>query len=388
MDFNVKTILIFTWFYLPQVGGSELFIKAIVERLCHRFRFVIVTAKSSGTIARREERPEATIHRVGLGRSIDKFLYPLPAIRRALAVQPVDLVHAVMVNAAALSAYFYLRLRDKPSLLTLQSGDSEDYVRRYVGPFFPFYRKLHRPFRRIHAISSFLKDRAVDYGADPSSITVIPNGVDLDRFHLSNQPQSMLQELRRNLGLEGRQVVVSVSRLALKNAVDDLIRAVTSIKDAHPNAVLLLVGDGEDRPRLEALTEQLGARDYVRFVGAVDHREVAKYLLISDVFVRPSVSEGLGTAFLEAMACGLPVIGTRVGGISEFLHEGETGLFCEAGKPHSIASALESVLSHPELAERLGANGRELVERQYNWNRVADGIGNLYDSLLEARTDG
>jgi phosphatidylinositol alpha-1,6-mannosyltransferase len=366
------------------MGGSELFIKAIVERLCHRFRFVIVTARKSRDLPRREEMREATIRRVGLGTAADKFLYPLPALRTALTVGSVDLVHAVMVNAAALSAYFYTRLVNKPSLLTLQSGDSEEYVRGYVGPFFPVFRKLHSRFRHIHAISSYLENRAITYGADPSAITVIPNGVDLENFAPTRWPSSTLDEIRSRLDLRDRRVIVSVSRLALKNAVGDLIRALGATKDIHPDTVLLLVGDGEDRPRLEELTNELGLRERVRFVGTVDHREVAKYLLISDIFVRPSMSEGLGTAFLEAMACGLPVVGTKVGGITDFLREGETGLFCQAGKPQTISAALDRILSQPELARKIGSNGRKLVEQEYNWDGVAKRMGDLYDELLRS----
>ena len=335
-------------------------------------------------LPRREENREATIRRVGVGRPIDKFLYPLPAVSAALAVKSVDVVHAVMVNAAALSAHLYLHLRAKPSLLTLQSGDSEDYVRRYMGPFFPLYPRLHRPFRRVHAISSFLKDRAVGYGADPSTVTVIPNGVDIEAFSPSRWPEASLAELRRRLDLGNRRIIVSVSRLALKNALDDLIRAMPSILTSHPDAALLLVGDGEDRQRLEELAWNLDVGKHLRFAGAVEHKEIARYLLISDVFVRPSVSEGLGTAFLEAMACSRPVVGSSVGGISDFLSSGETGLFCQPGRPETIATAVSELLSRADLARRIGANGRRLVEKNYNWDRVAERLGVLYDKLMSS----
>lgn len=375
----MPTVLLFTWFYLPFVGGSELFVRAIASRLSHRFRFFIVTARGDRRWARREERPEGVVLRVGAGARIDKFLYPVPALRAALSIRDVDLVHAVMVNAAALSAWGYLRIRRRPSLLTLQSGDSEQYVREYLGPGFPLFRFLHRPFDRIHAISSHLRDRAVGFGASPGSITVVPNGVDLPLFDRLRFPARELDELRERLGVQGKRVIVSVSRLALKNGLDTLMRALALLER---DTVLVLVGDGEDRGKLETLARELGVQDRVVFAGTVDPAETARYLSIGEIFARPSLSEGLGTAFLEAMACGLPVVATPVGGILDFLRDGENGLLCPVGDPESVSGALSRLLDDPVLARRLGDAGHDLVSREYGWDSVAERIGRLYDELL------
>jgi glycosyltransferase involved in cell wall biosynthesis len=378
----MPTVLIFTWFYLPFVGGSELFVRAVTSHLAHRFRFIIVTARGNRSLPRREELPEGEVIRVGVGGGIDKFLYPVPALRAALASDRVDLVHAVMVNAAALSAWSYLRLRQRPSLLTMQSGDSEQYVRRYMGPLFPLYRFLHRPFDRIHAISSHLRDRAVRFGAAAETITIVPNGVDVSRFDRDRVGREAPQELRGRLGLEGKRVVISVSRLALKNGLDTLLRAVASLVPDYPDVVLVLVGEGEDRGKLEALARELSIRDRVLFAGTVSPEEIALYLSAADVFARPSLSEGLGNAFLEAMALRLPVVATGVGGIPDFLVDGENGLLCEVGRPESVARSIARLLDDPGLARRLGDAGHELVSRDYRWENVAERIGGIYDELL------
>jgi len=375
----MPTVLLFTWFYLPFVGGSELFIRAIASRLSHRYRFFIVTARGDRRWTPREERSEGTVMRVGAGARIDKFLYPVPALRAALSIREVDLVHAVMVNAAALSAWAYLRVRRRPSLLTLQSGDSEQYVKGYMGPAFPLYRFLHRPFDRIHAISSHLRDRAVGFGASPESITVVPNGVELQLFDRGRFPARELDELRKRLGVHGKRVIVSVSRLALKNGLDTLIRALALLER---DAVLVLVGEGEDRGKLDALARELGVRDRVVFTGTVDPVETPRYLSIAEVFARPSLSEGLGSAFLEAMACRLPVVATAVGGILDFVRDGENGLLCRVGDPESVSGALSRLLGDPALARQMGDSGHDLVAREYGWDSVADRIGRLYDELL------
>jgi phosphatidyl-myo-inositol dimannoside synthase len=380
----VKTVLIFSWFYLPYLGGAELFVREIVSRLSHRYRFVIVTARGEMRPARREIDSGAEVVRVGLGRRLDKVIYPVPALARALQAGPVDVVHAVMVNASALTAAAYRSLKGTPALLTLQSGDSEDYVRGYLGPFFPIYPRLHRAFDRVHAISRHLRDEAVRYGTEANRVSIIPNGVDIGVFSKSAYPTSEIERLRARLGLEGKRVIVSASRLSITQRMSDLLRAMPAITREHPDAVALLVGDGEDRPSLESLALELGIVDRVCFLGAMDHDRVAPYLCLADVFVRPSATEGLGTAFLEALACEVPIVGTPVGGIPDFLEEEKTGLFCEPGNPESIARAVNRFLSDPELARGCAARGKALVETSYQWDAVAERIAGLYEELLRS----
>ena len=378
----MKTILVLSWFYHPFIGGAELFARAIAERLSGRYRFIVVTARMDRRLPSSESCDGATIFRVGGGRRSDKFTYPLLALKKALQLESVDLVHTIMVNASAVAAYLYLKFRSNPSLLTLQEGDSEEYVRGYLGPFFPIYPRLHRPFDRIHAISSFLRDEAVRHGADDKSISVVPNGVDLRAFDREAYSSEEIIDLRSRLGLVGKRTIVSVSRLVSKNAIDDLLRAMPAILERHPDAALLLVGDGNQRLLLENLASALGVRDQVRFAGSVDHHETAKHLLISEIFVRPSTSEGLGSAFLEAMACGVPVVGTPVGGIPDFLRDGETGLFCEPRQPSSVAAVVDRVLRDRAMAGRLSGQGQDLVRRNYDWNKVAESIATMYEELL------
>ena len=376
-------MLVFAWFYLPFVGGAELFLRAITERLRDRFDFVIVTVRLRRSLPAVESHQGATIVRVGVGTALDKFLYLAAAPLRALRLGRFDVVHAVMVSGGAFAAAAYLKARPRPSLLTLQDGDSEEYVRRYLGPLFRAYAPLHRRFDRVHAISSYLAARAVRYGVRPETVTVIPNGCDP---HLFDEPPSAEEQatLRRALALEGARVVVSVSRLVLKNGLDRLLQAFPAVLAAVPEAALLLVGEGEDRAALERQAALLGIAARVRFAGGVPHADVARYLRLGEVFVRPSLSEGLGTAFLEAMACGLPVVGTRTGGIPDFLTDGQTGLFCDPARPETITEAIVRLLADPALARALGQAGRTLVSARYRWEAVAEQIAAAYEELLTA----
>jgi phosphatidylinositol alpha-1,6-mannosyltransferase len=189
-------------------------------------------------------------------------------------------------------------------------------------------------------------------------------------------------ELRRSLGLSNRRVIVSVSRLVAKNGLDRLVEAMPVLLRTVPEAALVLVGDGSKRQELSHLARRLGVEKDVHFVGEVAHEQTARYLRFADVFCRPSRSEGLGSAFLEAMATGVPVVATPVGGIPDFLRHGQNGLLVERPTPERLAATLEELMVDPDLARRVSRAGLELVRDRYRWDRIADEIGELYDELL------
>lgn len=380
----MKTILIFSWFYLPFIGGAELFVKAITDRLGGRFRFVIVTARADRKLPALETSEHVSVVRTGFGNRTDKYLYPLFALRRAFALERVDAVHAIMVNASAVAAYAFSKWSGKPTLLTLQEGDTERYARDYLGPLFPIYPRLHRPFDRIHAISRFLESQAVAYGANPSSIRVIPNGVDTKLFHPEETAaeKDTTARLRTELGVGQRRVIVSVSRLVPKNGLDSLVQSMVHLRKHHPDTTLVLVGGGAERSALESMAVKLGVGDVVVFAGKVPHESTADYLRLADAFVRPSRSEGLGSAFLEAMASGVPVVATPVGGIPDFLEHEVNGLFCEPDDAQSVAAAIERVLTDAPLSRELADAGARLVDARYRWEQIAEEMAELYDELL------
>jgi len=119
----------------------------------------------------------------------------------------------------------------------------------------------------------------------------------------------------------------------------------------------------------------------VRFLGFIPHAEMPKYLLISDIFIRPSRSEGLGNSFLEAMAAGIPVIATPVGGIPDFLKDGETGLFCEVGNPRSIAQKAEKFMKDRESRDYIVDRARQMVRSRYGWEKISGEMKTIFYSV-------
>ena len=143
------------------------------------------------------------------------------------------------------------------------------------------------------------------------------------------------------------------------------------------NCRLLVIGDGGERKNLESLTEKLNLKERVRFFGEIPNEKVPEYLAAADCFILPSLREGFGIAILEAQASGIPVIGTKVGGILDLIEDGKTGLLVVPKNNEAIAQAILEICSNPVLAQNLTQNAK-INLGQYNWQNIASGVLKIY----------
>jgi len=214
----------------------------------------------------------------------------------------------------------------------------------------------------------------------PSKVTVIYPGVDLVRFDI----QEMLPMIRYELGLPDHALVIGVvARLVPYKGHADLIAALPRILQAAPTTRLVFIGDGPAAPDLRHQVHEVGLTDQVHFLG--ERRDIPRLLRALDVFVLPSHQEGLGLAIIEAMAAGLPVVATRVGGIPDVVIEGETGLLVEPGNPAELAEAIIQLLTNPHIQRQMGIKGRQRVESYFTAQRSAANLTALYCRLLQAK---
>jgi len=373
------SVLIFTTTYFPLVGGAEVAVKEITDRLPEQ-EFDLVCAKIKKDLPRLENIGHVRVHRFGFGYAFDKYLfaafggcYGLWLTRRLK--QPV--IWAVMASYGGFAALVSrLFRRDARFLLTLQEGDPLEHYTKRAGMFSSLHKLIFKHADAVQAISRFLADWAKQMGfcGTPS---VIPNGVDLEVFDVPQTAEER-KRIRTEHGFaENDIVLVTASRLVTKNGVDLLIRSLVHLPISYK---ALILGVGEDADALHAIVTELGLETRVVFAGSRPHRELVSFYQASDIFVRASRSEGLGNAFLEAMATGLPIIGTRVGGIPDFLLDGETGVFCETENPVSLAQAVQHIWDDAALRAKLIEQGRALVRQKYNWNTIA---GLFHDVLKQ-----
>lgn len=227
--------------------------------------------------------------------------------------------------------------------------------------------------------------RIVDPRVEMCQLT---GGVDVQHFRPGRAGGAVLQAL----GLADRRVVVTVSRLVPRKGQDMLVRAWPSVLRRHPDAALLVVGDGRHLPTLQRLTAELGLERHVRFAGAVNDDLLPAYLSAAEVFALPCRTvwhglqpEGLGLSTLEASASGLPVVVGDSGGAPEAVIDGQTGLVVDGRRVPELAEALCSVLDDPSAARRMGAAGRRWVEQRWTWDQMTNGLmATLGDPLVRA----
>lgn len=213
------------------------------------------------------------------------------------------------------------------------------------------------------AVRAELAERHLGEG----EITVIPNGVDLDQFPASDEPPR-------------RHEILFVGRLVPQKGVDVLLRSLGAVLRRHPDATLVIAGDGQQQLYLERLARFLGLRERVSFLGWQARGDLAALYRASAVTAVPSLYEPFGLVALEAMSSGRPVVVSRLGGLAEIVDDEVSGFTVQAGDHLDLATRLAALLSDAELARAMGRAARRRAE-QFGWAAIADRTASLYDSV-------
>lgn len=376
-----KRILIFSYAYAPLVGGAEIAVREITDRISPDWiEFEMVTVRSAGA-KRQEKIGNVLVHRVGYHlegkglfvRLVDwgfKIVFVFLAALKGIRLQKersFDMAWSIMAAHAGFAAYFFHRVCHVPYALTLQEGVPLERIRRFAFFIKPLFRRLFRDAVRVQTISRFLAQFAKEEGASVVPI-VIGNGVDVKLFSEPLLPLDR-EKVRESWGVTKWDIaLVTASRLVTKNAVDVVIRALAELP---MNVRLVVAGDGPDREKLESLAKELSVHQRIFFAGTVPQRELPKWYHAADMFIRPSRSEGFGNVFAESMAAGLPVIATAAGGIPDIVKDGDTGLICKIDDPHDLALKVQTLLSDESIRNCLTKNGFSLVSEKFDWNTIA-----------------
>lgn len=380
-----KKILIFSVAYRPFIGGAEVAVEEITKRLSGQgFSFDLLTVNLDGKQKSEEIINGVRIFRMGKG-TLGKFLFPFTAFftaRKLHRQNHYNATWASMANYAGFAALFFKIFEPAvPFILTLQEGDPIPEIKRKVWFVYPLFKMIFRRADKVTAISDYLAKWGKAMGA--KNVVVIPNGVDIEKFKTKSE------KLKTD-----EVMLITTGRLVKKNGIGDIISA---LKFLPENVKLLIVGEGELLHNLQLTTNNLRLENRVRFVGFVQPEKLPAELWTSDIFVRPSLSEGLGNSFIEAMAAGLPIIGTPVGGIPDFLFDpssrlnlgsserfnlyGQTGLFCKPNNPQSVAEKVKLLLTDNPLRQKIITNAQKLIAEKYDWNLVAQNIGKIISDL-------
>ncbi len=376
--------------YHPFIGGAEIAIQEVAGRLTSSFHFVVLTSRMRQNLPRKEIRPEGTVIRLGLGAPADKWLLPFLIVfymlwklntgywrsaKTRMVPWGMDISHGSL--GAAFLHFFFPRV---PFVFTLQYGGGEERVKKGRGGFLNFaFRRMLARSDAVTAISSYLGGLASAYGYR-GKIKIIHNGVDSKKFQ-APVPDSIGDKLR----VRRNKVIITTSRLAHKNGIDILIAAIARVKEKIPDIECVIIGDGPEKKNLELCIAHYELQNTVKLLGSVPYEEIPKYLWNADLFVRPSRSEGMGNSFVEALAAGLPIIGTPIEGVLDIIEDGKTGLFARVDDPEDIARKILHMFEHPEHARKMAEAGRKKIQEKFSWDNIAGQYREVFQHAAQRR---
>jgi glycosyltransferase involved in cell wall biosynthesis len=356
------------------VGGAEMLAARLARHLRDEFRFVFACLDELGPLGEQLRGEGFLVEVLGRKSGID-----FSCVRRLAAFARRE--GTGIIHAHQYTPFFYCRapgpLIARPPVLFNEHGR-----------FFPdlpnrkrmlFNRMFLRGKDRVVAVGESVKQALIDNEGIPARrIDVIYNGVRLDDFAAGTELRG---EVRRELGIDpAAPLAIQVARLDYLKDHCTAIRAAARVRKQLPGFRLLLVGEGPERPKIEAEIQALGLAEAVLMVGL--RTDVRRLLAAADLFLLTSISEGIPVTLIEAMGARLPVVSTAVGGIKEVVIAEETGLLTKVGDDGALAAAMIRLITDPSLASKLGATGRSRAEQLFSEDEMHSKYVQLYEEML------
>ena len=387
-------ILILNYEYPPLGGGAGVATAALAHGLIERGAAVdVVTSSAAGSSERRTSDRSAEpledgglrlyrvrsrrigVHEAGMMGAASYLAAALPVVRRLLRSTQYDAVH-VFFSLPTGALLPFLNLNGVPVIISLRGSDVPGYdpynrtMQRFHRLLLPLTHWIWHRADRVVAVCESLGRLAA--AASPGlRYSVVPNGVDLKLFH----PRSEAHQ-----GNSSPIRCLAVARLVERKGIGELIRAFALLERGRFE--LEIVGDGPDERVLRELAIRLGVAAHIRFAGSLDRTGVAERYRQADLFTLPSSAEAFGNVFAEALASGLPIVGSTVGGIPELVDHGVNGLLVTPGDAAALAHAIQYLAADAELRQAMGRRNRARAEATLEWSQVTKRYLSIYEGLM------
>ena len=365
----MEKILCITNDFGPRAGGIETFVIGLIERL-PRSRVIVYTSAQDNS--EQYDRRWFEDYGVEVVRDKAKILLPTPGVAYCVkAIVRERKISTVFFGAAAPLGLLSRTLRKAgvKEIVALTHGHEVWWSK--VWPFSIAMKSISRHVNHLTYLGEYTRSAiaaSITKEAAAGMVKIAP-GIDTDHF----SPQDATQ-LRSELGLSEKKVIVSVGRLVHRKGQDVLIEAMPAILREVPEAHILMIGEGPYRSYLENRVKALGLHERIKFIGRIQYADLPKYICVGDLFVMPSRSrlaglevEGLGIVYLEASACGLPVIAGNSGGAPDAVLEGETGLVVDGTSKVEVAAAVVELLLDTDRSKAMGIRGRQWIIQEWRW---------------------
>jgi phosphatidylinositol alpha-1,6-mannosyltransferase len=376
----LEKIICITNDFGPRAGGIETFVIGLLERTP---RNSVIVYTSYQRDSQEYDRKWLEDYGIEVIRDKSKILLPTPRVARTIQslVRERGLTVALFGAAAPLGLLSHgIRAAGIKRIVALTHGHEVWWSK--IWPFSWALKRIGSGVDTLTYLGEFTRRaiaRSLSQESAQSMVRIAP-GIDTSHF----APQANLDSLRSELDLDGKRVIISVGRLVHRKGQDTLVEALPEIVATYPDAHLVIIGVG---PRLEYIHKraiQLGVLENISFLGRARYQELPRLISLGEIFAMPSRSrfggleiEGLGIVYLEASACGLPVVGGIAGGAPDALIEGETGFAVDGRSASEVARAIKILLHDPGRAQAMGERGRQWIAQEWEWKHWSAELNKL-----------
>lgn len=378
-------ILFFNYEYPPLGGGAGNATYYILREFAKipDLKLDLVTSSINDKYHLENIDANIRIHRLPIGKNSrnlhfqsqrDLLVYAWKAFwfaRKLIRENNYDLSHSFFTVPCGFLSLVCYRLYKIPYIVSLRGADVPGYSERFSLLYkiiAPLAKKIWRRSAAVVANSAGLRNLALKTNPE-QEISQIYNGIDTNEFKPNNQSSHSMSPFR----------IICVSRITARKGIKYLIEAVAKLKAA--NLSLEIIGEGDEKEALEKLVKEMKLENMVQFVGLVEHSQLPELYCRADVFVLPSLNEGMSNTLLEALASGLPIIATNTGGTKELIRENANGFIIKTKDSNDIAEKLEKLIVNPELVRSMGIESRRIAE-QMSWKKVAEQYLELYKKVM------
>ena len=356
-------ILLITGDFPPVIGGISTFF----YELCKKSQNIIVLTKKNNDEAEKpfDSSQEFKILRIKtFNKGLQPFIFAINAFR-IVKKEKIDKLICGQFLIPGLAGYLIRKSLKKPYYVHTYGPEFREH-RLYT----PLLKLILNNAAKVISISNFAKGRLLEKNMQHSKIEVLTPGVDIHRFN----PHLNAEKIIQKHNLYDKKVLLTASRLDVNKGIDKMINLMPEILREYPNVVYIIVGKGPEERYLKKLALK-SSKENIIFVGEVSDETLPLYYASCDVFILPTREvpskgyvEGFGIVFLEASACGKPIVAGRAGGSSEAVTDKNTGFVVDSKNDKEILSSIEKLLEDENLRARMGSSGRMRVEKEFNWD--------------------
>ncbi|MHA1798397.1 MAG: glycosyltransferase family 4 protein [Candidatus Helarchaeota archaeon] len=372
--------------YIPFISGGELIVKQTAEYLAKKNDIIVITRKI------KNKKDFELIKKVQVYRTspsisrmtqitdnkyfFQSFLFSLFSVFKIISLykkKKFRLIHAHQFNSG-LPSLIINKLFKIPYIFTLQKGlGADDYLSIYKTTTnfsfifdwaSPILKLILKNAVKIHTASNASANAIMRMGIKRDKIVIIPNSTNTNLFC--------------PLNVERKDRIITVSRLTQKNGIEYLIKAMPKVLEDFSDVELDIIGYGPEEEKLKSLVRELNIEKNVKFLGFINHEEIPQHLCSAKLFIRPSLEEGFGTAFIEAMACETLVIGTKVGGITDIIKDKKNGFLFPPKDVKKLSNIIIRVLKDEDLRRKISTKGLETVLKKFSEEVILLKMENLY----------